>query len=64
MEAQELIEARRRGGLVSAERLTVEQRRARGRDAYLAGAVNTVIKRAADLTPEQRAAIVAALAVV
>jgi cell division inhibitor SulA len=42
------------GGLARAGKLDKKRRREICRDAYLAGAVNTVIRRYDDLTEEQR----------
>lgn len=50
-----------KGGHASMARLTPEERTARGRAAYLAGAVRTVIARIDDLTPEQFDALASAL---
>lgn len=45
----ELRAAQSKGGLTSAARLTPEQRRKRATDAYLAGAVRTVLRRLAEV---------------
>lgn len=51
----------RAGGLALAAKSTPEQRKARGRRAYLAGAVRTVAARVEELTQEERDALRAAL---
>jgi hypothetical protein len=47
-------EMARMGGLARAGKLDQKARQKSGRDAYLAGAVNTVIRRFDDLTDDQR----------
>jgi hypothetical protein len=49
-----VTEMARMGGLARAGKLDREKRKEIGRDAYLAGAVNTVIRRYEDLTEDQR----------
>ena len=47
------IEAARLGGHARSATLTPEARRKAGQDAYLVGAVRTVVRRADELTQEQ-----------
>jgi hypothetical protein len=49
------------GGRARAASLTEEQRRKAGQDAYLAGAVRTVIRRVGDLSDEQQEDLLSAL---
>ena len=51
----------RRGGLIAAQNMTPEQRRARALKASLAGSVSQIERRAHELSPEQRATLLAAL---
>lgn len=48
-----------RAGRARAASQTPEQRQELARRAYLAGAVNAVVNRAPELTPEQRGRLVA-----
>jgi hypothetical protein len=57
-----VAEAGRRGGTARARNLTPEQLQESGRNAYLAGAVRTIVRRWADLSDAQRQAISEALA--
>ena len=52
-----VAEAGRRGGTARARNMSPEDRKQAAADAYLAGAVRTVIRRWADLTDDERAAL-------
>jgi hypothetical protein len=54
-------DAARRGGRARAASLSPEARRKAGQDAYLAGAVRTVIRRVGDLSNEQQEDLLSAL---
>ena len=57
-----LRESGRMGGYGRAAVLSPEERKAISRKAYLAGAVNAVVARAPELTPEQAAKLAAIFA--